>query len=323
SWEEGLDSKTIPEPIPEVPVIEETLDNSVKEEDPIIEEPPAVEPTSRDLSWETPEAYSAEIKEGMPFKEVAPPTVVDEDIIEVTEAREHLFTDAPDEDTREAVTHLFPHGRGETSTDFIDIVVGKPKRIGADISPSILETPTCPDCGSTIGSDSFEYPPYVYEAMGKARMAQGIHLLKELDHESAIEQFEIAKKLFEHGGHKKLVDDATKYVDIGYDAMAEHHYIQAENHLKEKQYEWAIVQFKKARELYMFSTDAKKRAKCSHRARDAYEHWGKSIEEEGDKLSKSGQTRDALAKYTEAAEKYREADVPKKLRGLEKKIRNA
>ena len=123
SWEEGLDSKTIPEPIPEVPVIEETLDNSVKEEDPIIEEAPAVEPTSRDLSWETPEAYSAEIKEGMPFKEVAPPTVVDEDIIEVTEAREHLFTDAPDEDTREAVTHLFPHGRGETSTDFIDIVV--------------------------------------------------------------------------------------------------------------------------------------------------------------------------------------------------------
>ncbi|MHA1908293.1 MAG: hypothetical protein ACW98Y_13425 [Candidatus Thorarchaeota archaeon] len=242
SWEEGIET-------PEVPDV--TLEDSILEEDPvieeptidepIIEEPPAVEPTSRDLSWETPEEYSSEIKEGMPFTEVAPPTVMDADVVDVSEAKEHLFTDAPDEDTREAVTHLFPHGRGDTSPDFIDVVVGKPKKIGSDITPTILETPTCPDCGGTVGSDSFEYPPYVYDAMGKARMNYGVHLLKELDHESAIEQFEIAKKLFEHGGITKMVEEATKRVDEGYDAMAEHHYIQGENHLKEKQYDWGIV----------------------------------------------------------------------------------
>ncbi len=259
----------------------------------------------------------------MPFKEVSPPKVIDAETREVTEAREHLITEAPDEPTREAVTHLFPHGRGDTTSDFIENIVGKPKKIGAEISPALLETPTCPECGATVGSDSFEYPSYVYEAMGKARMDYGAQLMKELDHENAIEQFEIAKKLFEHGDINKMVEEATKHVDDGYDAMAEHHFIQGENHLKEKQYEWAVVQFKKARELYMFSTDAKKRAKCSQRARDAYEEWGKDLEDEGDQLSKAGQTRDALAKYSGAAEKYREAENPKKLRGLEKKIKKA
>jgi hypothetical protein len=319
SWEEGLDSRHVES----APLEESVLEDEPVSEEPAKHEPPTETPTSRDLSWETPNEYQPEIKEGMPFKEVSPPAVVDEDVVKVTEAREHLFTDAPDEDTREAVTHLFPHGRGETSSDFIDVVVGKPKDIGAEITPTVLETPSCPDCGTTISSDSFEYPPYVYDAMGKARMNYGMQLMKELDHENAIEQFEIAKKLFEHGDIKKMVEEATKRVDEGYDAMAEHHYIQGENHLKERQFEWAIVQFKKARELYMFSTDAKKRAKCSQRAREAYEHWGKDIEDVADKLSKSGQTREALAKYSEAAEKYREADVPKKLRGLEKKIKKA
>ncbi|MFW9907267.1 MAG: zinc-ribbon domain-containing protein [Candidatus Thorarchaeota archaeon] len=282
-------------------------------------------PVSPNSSWETPNEYSPEIKVGMPFQEVAPPKVVDSDMVALPEkdVMAHLFPDEQDAPTREAVSHLFPHGRGETTKDFVDIVVGKPKRIGADISPSYLETPTCTECGHTTGSDSFEYPPAVYEVMGKARLNHGLDLMKDNEHEKAIEQFEIAKKLFEHADLSKWVDEATKRVDEGYDAMAEHHYIQGENHLKEKQFEWAVVQFKKARELYMFSTDAKKRAKCSERARDAYEEWGRILESEGDQQAKEGNTREALATYTEAAEKYREADAPKRIQGLEKKIRKA
>jgi Flp pilus assembly protein TadD len=83
------------------------------------------------------------------------------------------------------------------------------------------------------------------------------------------------------------------------------------------------VQFRKARELYMFSTDAKKRAKCSEKVRDSYAGWGKLLEDEGDALAKSGNTRDALLKYQEAAAKYREAGAKKKLKGLDKKIRKA
>ncbi len=323
SWKTDLEIDEGAEDVELAPsIIEDEPEELPIEEPSHVEEPKL---TSRDLSWDSPEEFSSEIKEGMPFKEVAPPKVIDADILEVThdEVMEHIFTEAPDNETREAVTHLFPKGRGETTTDFIDIAVGKPKRIGADISPAILEAPTCPDCGTVMGSDSFEYPPYVYEAMGKARLEEGARLMANNEHEKAIEQFEIAKKLFEHGGLSKLVEEATKHVDAGYDGMAEHHYIQAENHLREKQYEWAIVQFKKARELYMFSTDESKRARCAQKTRDTYEEWGKNLESDGDKLAKSGQTREALAKYTESAEKYREAVVPKRLRGLEKKIRNA
>ena len=85
----------------------------IAEEDPIVEEEPTL--SSRDLAWETPEEYGSEIKEGMPFKEVSPPKVVDGDVIDAIdhEVMSHLFTDAPDDSTREAVTHLFPRGRGD------------------------------------------------------------------------------------------------------------------------------------------------------------------------------------------------------------------
>ena len=105
--------------------------------------------------------------------------------------------------------------------------------------------------------------------------------------------------------------------------MAQYHYDEAEAHLKENDFEWAIVQFKKARELYMFTTDSKKRARCAERAREAYVIWGKALESEGDDLAKSKQTRDALVKYQEAAAKYREGGDSKKLKGLDRKIRKA
>jgi predicted negative regulator of RcsB-dependent stress response len=73
----------------------------------------------------------------------------------------------------------------------------------------------------------------------------------------------------------------------------------------------------------MFSTDAKKRAHCSEKVREAYVEWGKDLEIQGDHLSKQGDSRDALAKYQEAAAKYREGQDNKKLKGLEKKIRKA
>ena len=73
----------------------------------------------------------------------------------------------------------------------------------------------------------------------------------------------------------------------------------------------------------MFTTRSKKRAKCAEKVRDCYIDWGRMIEDEGALMVKTGKTRAALSKYQEAAEKYRKGDDPKKLRGLEKKIRKA
>ncbi len=169
--------------------------------------------------------------------------------------------------------------------------------------------------------DDFKYPPYVFEAMGRARVEHGQTLLESGQHERAIEEFERAKKLFEKAGNEKLLEEASRLVDAGYEAMAESHFAEGEMHLKSDEYEWAIVQFKKAREIYMFTTLSKMRAKCSDKIRKAYEEWGKHLEEEGDRLAKFGDSRRALMMYQEAAEKYREANATKRLRGLEKKIR--
>ena len=73
----------------------------------------------------------------------------------------------------------------------------------------------------------------------------------------------------------------------------------------------------------MFSTDAKKRARCSEKVRETYIEWGKDLETQGDHLAKQGSSRDALSKYQEAAAKFREGNETKRLRGLEKKIRKA
>ena len=290
-----------------------------------IGEPEVPEGRSTDLSWE--EGVEG-IKEGMPFKEIAPPRVFDEEVpITTEEALEHLFPEGTpkeiQEETRVAVEHLFPEGRGSTTTSFIDVVVGKPSRVGLKGPLQELETPVCPNCGIALSSDEFEYPPYVFEAMGKARLEDGEQHLQENEHEKAIESFEIAKMLFERAGNEKGVAESVKRVDIGYDEMAKFHFDQGENHMKANEFEWAIVQFKKARELYMFSTDAKKRARCSEKAREAYIDWGKDLESQGDQLAKEGSSRDALAKYQEAAAKYREGEDSKRLRGLEKKIRKA
>lgn len=279
-------------------------------------------PTSGDLSWEE---GIQEIKEGMPFKEIEPPRAfaeADSIVVSTDDALQHLFPEVKDDATRDAVAHLFPEGRGSTSTSFIDVVVGKPERISVS-RPKEVDTPVCPNCGVIHTSDDFEYPPYVFDAMGKARIEHGDSLLAENEHETAIQNFEIAKMLFERSGNEKNLAEAVKRVDFGYDEMAKFHFDQAETHLKEGGYEWAVVQFKKARELYMFTTDTKKRARCAERAREAYVDWGKALENEADQLAKAGKTRDALGKYQEAAAKYREGGDTKRLRGLDKKIRKA
>ncbi|MFW9794413.1 MAG: zinc ribbon domain-containing protein [Candidatus Thorarchaeota archaeon] len=329
AWEEP------PAPVEPVPALDElTWDDSSL---PVVEEAQAedlsfIEETSEeiqepggrstDLVWK-----DDEIKEGMPFKEVEPPRVYSEEVpISTEEALDHLFPDGVPkevrEETREAVEHLFPEGRGSTTTTFIDVVVGKPSKIGP-ASMRELQTPACPNCGINLTSDDFEYPAYVFEAMGRARLEHGEYHLKENEHEKAIESFEMAKMLFEKAGNEKGVQECVRQVDIGYDAMASFHFDQGENHLKVNEYEWAIVQFRKARELYMFSTDAKKRARCTQKVRESYAEWGKFLESEGDRLSKDGRSRDALAKYQEAAAKYREGEEKKRLKGLDKKIKKA
>ncbi len=279
------------------------------------------------LTWEYPvtkEIESSDVKEGNPFQEVAPPKVVSEaPEVSDEEARHHPEAEMSTVSTKAAVAHLFPEGRGVTSRDFIDAVVGKPTKIGTTISMPELETPSCPKCGAVITQDEFEYPPYVYDAMGRARLEFGMAKLKDNEHESAIESFEMAKRLFEKAGNGKMVEESTRRADDGYDSLAESHCIQGERHLKSGEFEWAIVQFKKAREFYMFSTDAKKRARCAERVRESYAAWGRELETEADSLAKSGQSRESLVKYKEAAEKFREAGDSRKLATLDRKVRKA
>ncbi len=327
SWDEAMPAAESMTVEGDLSLVEETIvaveTETPSEGAPEVSDVP--EGRSTDMSWE--EGVD-EIKVGMPFTEIEPPRVYAEEIpVTTEEALEHLFPEGVPkevrEETREAVEHLFPEGRGSTTTTFIDVVVGKPSRIGLNGPLKELETPVCPNCGITLSSDEFEYPAYVFEAMGKARLDQGEQYLQENEHEKAIESFEIAKMLFERAENEKGVAESTKRVDIGYDAMAMFHFDQGESHMKAHEFEWAIVQFRKARELYMFSTDAKKRARCSEKAREAYVEWGKDLEAQGDQLAKQGTTRDALAKYQEAATKYRESEDRKRLSGLEKKIRKA
>ncbi|TFG29770.1 hypothetical protein EU528_09230 [Candidatus Thorarchaeota archaeon] len=342
-----IDEPTLPEPepeiapttedlswdeeIPDLPVGETKIDHgetmtSAPASVSIESKPEAGEPVTSDesvLSWDE---GVEEVKVGMPFTEVEPPRIVAEaHAIEVTteDALTHLFPEVRDDATRDAVSHLFPEGRGSTSATFIDVVVGKPSKISIKSPLKELDHASCPNCGVAITSDGFEYPAYVFDAMGKARSDFGDQLLKDNEHERAIEYYEMAKMLFEKSGTEKNIAEALRRIDMGYDAMAQFHYDEAEAHLKEGDFEWAVVQFKKARELYMFTTDAKKRARCAERAREAYAIWGKALEDEGDKLAKEGKTRDALAKYQEAAAKYREGGDSKRLKGLDKKIRKA
>jgi hypothetical protein len=280
-----------------------------------------------DLSWDVediPEMEADQVQEGMPFKEVEPPKVKSSGPVPTPkEAKKHLFPEDEECCAREAVSHLFPQGRGVTDNDFIDVVVGKPRKISVEEPMKELEEPMCPSCGSALTSDGFQYPPYVYEAMGKARIEHGEQLLEENEHEEAIESFEKAKLLYERANDEKKIEKCREKIDEGYESMAEFHYDQAEVHKKNREYEWAIVQYKKAREIYMLTTKRKERAKCAKKVRECYVDWGEELEERGEYLAKEGRTREALAKYQKAAERYRQGEDDKRLKGLEKKIKEA
>jgi len=294
-------------------------------ETPIHEERPQ-EKTSQAISWDEldHEIPSEEVKEGDPFKEITPPRVLAESSIDpVKDFDDSSLPEEMEDTAREAVAHLFPKGRGTTSKTFVDAVVGAAHKIGREARLPETETPSCPNCGMPVTKDGFEYPPYVFEAMGRARLEDGMQRLKESEPEKAIEAFEKAKQLLEKSENTKLLEEATRRVDEGYEALAVSHYAQAENHLKAEEFEWAVVQFRKAREQYMLTSDAKMRAKCMERVRETYSAWGKTIEDEGDALVKKGFSREALMKYQQAAEKYKLGDDTKRLHGLEKKIRKA
>jgi hypothetical protein len=276
-----------------------------------------------DLSWEEPELAPDTIEQGEPFKEIEPPKVFSEDDKHFPETEPPTAVDDIESTTDDAITHLFPEGCSDTTPDFIDAVVGEAKKITISTPMLELETPTCPSCGTVLTGDDFEYPPYVYSAMGKARLDHGIKLLNENQPQEAIESFERAKKLYEKADDEKMIEIAIGKIDEGYDGMGNAHFELGERHLKEGEFEWAIVQFRKAREIYMLSTDKKLRAKCAEMIRIGYLAWGKSLEDEADRVSKQGDVRTALERYRQAAEKYRDGGDNKRLKGLEKKIRKA
>jgi predicted negative regulator of RcsB-dependent stress response len=323
-WDVRLEEETISVEENEPQVGPDTV--SVQENTP--QEPSSKPPKQQvDLSWDVediPEMEADQVQEGMPFEEVEPPEVKSSGPAPTPkEAKKHLFPEDEECCAREAVSHLFPQGRGVTDNDFIDVVVGTPRKISVEEPMKELEQPTCPSCGSALTSDGFEYPPYVYEAMGKARIEHGEELLEKNEHEEAIESFEKAKMLYERANDEKKLEKCREKIDEGYESMAEFHYDQAEVHKKNREYEWAIVQYRKAREIYMFTTKRKERAKCAEKVRECYVDWGEELEERGDYLAKEGRTREALAKYQKAAEKYKQGEDDKHLKGLEKKIREA
>jgi len=298
------------EPNDSKPIEEDDIHVPLEKNQDKVAQPDSKSGTEVDMSWEIPEMEADDVKEGMPFKEITPPEVKSAKPIRSTEREQ-------------AVHHLFPEGKCETSEDFVERVVGKPTEIKAPDKMQELDTPSCPNCGLALSDDDFDYPSYVYEAMAKARLEFGEQKVDENEHEFAIEQFEKAKKLAERASEDKMVKESMKKIDEAYERMAEFHFDQAEDHQKAGQYEWAIVQYKKAREIYMLTTDKKMRAKSAEKARDCFVDWGEDLEDKADELAKHSRTREALAIYQEAAEKYKEGGNNKKLRGLDKKIRKA
>ncbi|MEM2143646.1 MAG: hypothetical protein QXS20_03085 [Candidatus Thorarchaeota archaeon] len=297
---------------------EDIVEAAVGDADSESQSPPA------EIDWDESgiiESSSEDIKEGNPFVEIEPPKVNHEDDEQpVLDVDEHTIPSVMDEADRQVVEHLFPAGRGTTSRDFIEAIVGKPRK-RSDVQVTEATGLNCPTCGTPMVSDGFTYPPYVFEAMARARLEAGLQLLREGQHEKAIESFEKAKRLAEESENPKIIEEATRRVDEGYEAMAATHFAQGEKLAKEGEFEWSIVQFKKAREIYMLTADARARARCNERVREVYSEWGRHIEEEGDSLAKKGFVRDALMRYQMAGEKYKLGDDTKRLRALDKKIR--
>ena len=186
---------------------------------------------------------------------------------------------------------------------------------------SVTSTITCPKCGHIYTPDNFEYPEYVYAAMGRARMEAAIELIKEKRYTEAIELLNKAKKIYEHANIEDGIKNTIEKINESYISMGEIYRKQGEQLLKQKQYEDAIVQFNYARSYYI-KADAEKRVNSmDNKIQETYQKLGEELQKEAEQEVKQGNNKIALALYQKAINIYLKINETKKIKEIEKKMK--
>ncbi len=72
---------------------------------------------------------------------------------------------------------------------------------------------TCPQCGSVMYMDSFEYPPEIYSSMGQARLKQARFFVVQGKYEEARTVIRIARSLFDHANDAKGLEQADRLIE--------------------------------------------------------------------------------------------------------------
>ncbi len=88
------------------------------------------------------------------------------------------------------------------------------KKLGEITEEQLMVSVTqCPNCGEHINVDTFEYPPEVYSAMGKARIKQARFFIVQGKYDKAQKIVRIAHALLSKAKDEQGLKEVTKIID--------------------------------------------------------------------------------------------------------------
>jgi len=214
------------------------------------------------------------------------------------------------------------HTKQTTGEEDIEFEIEEPTEEGVSVSAvSVTTTITCPRCGHIYTPDNFEYPTYVYEAMGKARVEAANALIKEKKYIEAIELLNKAKRIYEHASHEDGIKNTNEKITNAYISLGEIYRKEGESLVKNKQYEDAVRQFEIAKDYYIKAKDSKRIKNMENKINEAYEKAAEDYKKRGDAAVKSDDKKLALELYQKAIDCYLKINDTKSIREIEKKIK--
>lgn len=209
-----------------------------------------------------------------------------------------------------------------TTGEDIEFEIEEPIEEGIPVSAaSVTSTITCPRCGHIYTPDNFEYPDYVYEAMGKARIEAANALMKEKKFTEAIELLNKAKRIYEHASNEDGIKTTNEKITDAYVSLGEIYRKEGEKLLKNKQYEEAIEQFNIARDYYIKAEDNKRIKNIENKIRETYEKAADEYQKQAEQYAKRGDRSNALNLYQKAIDICLKINDTKTIRDIEKKMR--
>jgi hypothetical protein len=188
---------------------------SISPEDSVPPEEAVGAPRSDELEEQLLGSHSAYVKKEAPPERVLTASTIEEgespaEVSGDFTSSKYAKTDTPPAAETEKTEPPEEQLEWETEAESGDATGQPDEATEAQFMASVTQ---CPNCGELINVDTFEYPPEVYSAMGKARIKQARFFIVQGKYEKAQKSVRIAHALLTKAKDDESLKEVTRIID--------------------------------------------------------------------------------------------------------------